>query len=47
MPHDRRFVPPVGTLDDALAIVCTFIDRVLDGTVTGEWDPETQEWVRA
>jgi Nucleotidyl transferase AbiEii toxin, Type IV TA system len=43
----RAIAPPVSTLDEALAIVCPFVDRVLDGTATGEWEPETQEWGRA
>ena len=43
----RAIAPPASKLDDALAIVCPFVDRVLDGAATGEWDPETKEWGRA
>jgi hypothetical protein len=32
------------TLDDALAIVRPFLDPLLDGTASGSWNPEVQQW---
>lgn len=34
------------TLDEALTLVRSFIDPVLEGTVTGTWNPERTGWVR-
>jgi hypothetical protein len=31
-------------LDDALAIVTPFADRLLDGTARGSWDPDDRAW---
>jgi Nucleotidyl transferase AbiEii toxin, Type IV TA system len=31
-------------LDDALTIVAPFIDPLLDGTATGNWDPKSRSW---
>ncbi len=40
----RAVEPPARTLDEALAVVCPFLDPVLDGTAIGNWDPETRIW---
>jgi hypothetical protein len=40
----RSLLPFAHTLDDALAIVCVFVDPVLDGTAVGRWNPESGRW---
>ena len=36
---------PVTTLDQALALVCPFVDAVLDGSAVGSWDPGLGKWL--
>lgn len=40
----RAVEPPARTLDEALAVVCPFLDPVLDGMAIGNWDPEAGIW---
>lgn len=35
------------TLDEALALVRPFIDPLLNGTATGDWNPRSGQWARA
>jgi hypothetical protein len=41
---ERSLLPIADTLDDALAIVGSFIDPLLNGTATGAWDPQQLCW---
>jgi hypothetical protein len=41
---DRSLLPLAHTLDEALAIVCAFVDPVFDGTAAGRWDPADGRW---
>jgi hypothetical protein len=41
----RSLLPMARTLDEALAVVRSFVDPLLDGTATGSWDPRQQRWV--
>lgn len=41
----RRSLLPTGrTLDEALAIAKPFLDPLLDGSASGEWDPQVCAW---
>jgi hypothetical protein len=40
----RSLLPVARTLDEALAIVRPFLDRSLDGTAVGRWDPKQGSW---
>jgi hypothetical protein len=40
----RSLLPVARTLDDALTLVGAFIDPLLDGTATGQWDPQDLLW---
>jgi hypothetical protein len=35
------------TLNEALALVKPFIDPLLNGTATGDWNPQSRQWARA
>jgi hypothetical protein len=41
----RSLLPVAHSLDEALALVRPFLDPLLDGTATGNWDPNTGEWI--
>jgi hypothetical protein len=41
----RSLLPVARTLDEALAVVRPFLNRLLDGTAAGKWDPKQQRWV--
>jgi len=40
----RSLLPLAQTLDEALAIVRSFVDALFDGTAIGHWDPMTLQW---
>lgn len=40
----RSLLTTAHTLDEAHAIVCSFVDALLDETATGHWNPKTQRW---
>ena len=40
----RARTPVLRTLDEALALVRPYLDPILDGTGTGDWDPEERMW---
>lgn len=40
----RSVVPMPTTLDDALAVVGSFLDPLLDGTAMGTWRPDRGRW---
>ena len=42
----RSLLPVARTLDDALALVRSFLDPLLDGTAQGTWSPLEQQWTR-
>lgn len=41
----RSLLPIAPTLDDALTIVKSFLDPLLDGSASGHWNPKTLTWV--
>lgn len=41
----RSLLPSAHVLDEALAIVCPFIDPILAGTAGGSWDPNRHAWI--
>lgn len=40
----RSVLPIAPTLDDAIETVRPFVDGLLDGSASGQWDPERREW---
>lgn len=40
----RSMLPIAHTLDEALAIVCPFVNPILAGTANGRWDPKSGTW---
>jgi hypothetical protein len=41
----RSLLPSARTLDEALAVVRSFVDPLLNGTARGKWDPDQGTWV--
>jgi hypothetical protein len=41
----RSLLPVARTLDEALEVVCPFLDPLLDGTAAGTWDPKNGRWL--
>lgn len=40
----RSLLPVALTMAEALALVTPFVDRLLDGSASGTWDPQTGKW---
>ena len=40
----RSLLDTAQTLDDALAVVCAFLNPLLDATASGSWRPGTRRW---
>jgi hypothetical protein len=41
----RSLLPVARTLDEAVHIVCSFLDPLLNGSARGRWDPKSGRWV--
>lgn len=41
----RSLLPVARTLDEAVRIVCSFLDPLLNGSARGRWDPKSGRWV--